>query len=126
VLAGLALSGCGLTVQSPDDFVLTRTGGSGRLTELVNDSGTISCNGGKARRMSSAMLIAARNLVTSLDADAKQGMRLPASGGSVYTYTIRMQDGTISFPDTAAARHPELGPAEQFALQAAEGPCAGH
>jgi hypothetical protein len=116
-----------LTVQSPDDFLLTRTGGSGPLTELVNDSGTISCNGGKARRISSAMLIAARDLVTRLDPDAKRGMRLPASAsaGSVYTYTIKMQDGTISFPDTAAARHPELGPAEQFALQAAEGPCAG-
>ena len=46
LLAG-ALAGCGLNVASPDLFVLTRTGQGGKLTLLVNDGGTVRCNGGK-------------------------------------------------------------------------------
>jgi hypothetical protein len=62
-------------------------------------------------------------LVTDLDKDAKAKLTLSAGAGSAFSYTIRMQDGTISFPDTAAGRRPELAPAEEFALQAARGPC---
>ena len=35
-------------MQSPDLFLLTRTGQGATLTLLVNDGGTIRCNGGKA------------------------------------------------------------------------------
>ena len=38
-------------------------------------------------------------------------------------YRIRLQDGTISFPDTAAAKHKELAEAELFAVQAAQQAC---
>ena len=56
-LAALALVGCGFDVQSPDDFLLTRTGQGKTLTLLVNDSGTIRCNGSKPRPISDALLI---------------------------------------------------------------------
>jgi hypothetical protein len=69
------------------------------------------------------MLISARDLVQNLTDDANAGLRIPQARNSVYRYTFRMQTGTVSFPDTAAARHRELGGVEQFALQALAGPC---
>jgi hypothetical protein len=119
----MALAACGFDVEAPDDFLLTRTGEGTKLTLLVNDAGTIRCDGGRVRPITSAMLIDARDLVTDLDDDAKHGLKIPQSAGSVYRYTISMQAGTISFPDTAAVKHPELAPAEQYTLQALAGPC---
>lgn len=121
--AGLALAGCGLNVQSPDLFLLTRTGQGKPLTLLVNDGGTIRCNGGKSRRLSDPLLIRARSLASDLDKDAKKSLRIQPGPRSVATYRIRLQDGTIMFPDTAAATHHELAEAELFAVQAAQQAC---
>lgn len=122
-LGAALLAACGLQVQSADLFVVTRSGEGTRQTLLVNDAGSVSCDGGKPRPLSDPLLLQARDLATALDADAKRGLRLPAGPDSVYRYTIRLQDGTISFPDTAAAGHHELSQAELFALQATQASC---
>jgi hypothetical protein len=117
------LTGCGADIQSPDLFVLTRTGQGQKLTLLVNDSGAIRCNGRAGKKLSDQMLLVARDLANSLDMDAKAGLRMNRPSNSVFSYTVRLQDGTIYFPDTAGARHQELAQAEQFAVEAAHGPC---
>jgi hypothetical protein len=117
------LAGCGLNLQSPDVLLLTRTGQGRVLTLLVNDSGTIRCNGGRAKRISDPLLLEARDLATALDADAKAGLRIPASANSVFRYKISLPDGALSFPDTAAARHHELAQAELFTVRAAQQGC---
>lgn len=116
-------AGCGLNIQSPDLFDVTRTGEGGSLTMLVNDSGTIRCNGGATKSLPDSMLISARDLATSLNADARAKLRIPAGARSVYSYTVKLSDGTISFPDTAGSRHKELAQLELFTVQAAQGPC---
>src|SRR5579859_7554502 len=121
-LAALAVSGCGLNVQSPDLFLLTRAGVGSKLTLLVNDGGTIRCNGGRARPLPDPLLLDARQLASDLDKDVQSKLRLGGRAG-VYTFSVRLQDGTLTFPDTAAAHHSELARAELFALQAAQGPC---
>lgn len=121
--ACLALSACGLDVQAPDLFLLTRTGQGSKLTILVNDSGTISCDGRATKMLPDPLLLAARDLATILDSDAKAKLHLRPPRNSAYTYTIALQDGTISFPDTAGDTHPELAQAEAFALQAAQQSC---
>ena len=123
-LAG-ALAGCGLNVQSPDLFLLTRTGQGHKLTLLVNDGGTIRCNRGAPRSLSDPLLLQARDLAGGLGGDAQEGLRIPSARDSVNRYTIRLQQGTISFPDTAAAsgKYPRLAQAEQFAVQAAQQSC---
>jgi hypothetical protein len=123
VLPVVGLAGCGLDVQSPDLFVLTRTGQGKSLTLLVNDGGTIRCNGGASKSLPDSMLLVARDLANSLNTDAKAKLRIPAGAGSVFSYTVKLSDGTISFPDTAARSHNELAQAELFAVQAAQGPC---
>jgi hypothetical protein len=123
LIGALMLAGCGLDVQSPDLFLLTRTGQGQQLTLLVNDSGTIRCSGGKAKSLSDTLLIQARDLAGNLDSDATAKLRIPRGANSVAYYTIKLQHGTIEFPDTAGARHHELADAELFAVQAAQQAC---
>jgi hypothetical protein len=123
VIGAATLAGCGLNIQAADLFLLSRTGQAGGLTLLVNDSGTIRCDGGRARPLAEPLLLRARDLAISLDEDAKRSLRIPSPPNSVSRYVIRLPDGTISFPDTAAARHSELAQAELFAVQAAQQAC---
>jgi hypothetical protein len=119
----LLLVGCGLNVEAPDLFVLTRSGAGGTLTMLPNDSGSIRCNGGKAKPLSDPLLIDARQIATDLDADAKAKLHIPPSKNSVTFYTVKLQDGTISFPDTAASKRRELSETVLWALQAGQQEC---
>jgi hypothetical protein len=122
----VVLAGCGLSVQSADLFLLTRTGAGRRLTLLVSDGGTVRCDGGSAKPLSDKLLIQARDLTNTLNDDAKRGMHIPPTPRSVATYTVRLQHGTISFPDTAARAHSELAQLELFAVQASQDPCGLH
>lgn len=122
-LLALGLAACGLDVQEPDLFLLTRTGQGPRLTLLVNSGGTIRCNGGAARTISNARLIQARDLTDDLGTDATRHLDLPAQPGSVAFYTIRMQQGTLRFPDLAARTHHVLAEAELFATETAQAVC---
>jgi hypothetical protein len=119
------LPGCGLDVQSPDLFLLTRTGEGAKLTMLVNDGGTISCNGRPPHHLSDPLLLQARDLANSLNGDAKAKLRIAPAANSVYRYSIKLRGGTISFPDTATAggKFPALARAELFAVQAAQQAC---
>ena len=118
----VALSGC-LNEQSPDLFALTRTGQGSQLTLVPNDGGTIRCNGGKARTLPDPLLIEARDLAQDLDKDARRGLTIKPSPGTVFDYRIRLEHGTISFPDSAARSRTELSQATLFAAQAAQQAC---
>ena len=122
-LGSLLLSGCGIDITSADLFVLTRTGQGQTLTLLVNDGGTIRCNGRRKRALSNALLLRARDIASSLDKDVKAHMKFPSKANTVFTYKVQLQDGTISFADTSAAGHKELAQAELFAVQAAQSAC---
>jgi hypothetical protein len=119
----LVIAGCGLDIESPDLFALTRTGQGQTLTLIVNDSGTIRCNGSGPKPIPDAVLIQARDLSDGLAKDAGSHLTIPSPPGTVSTFTIRMQQGTIHFPDRAAATHHELARAELFAVQADQQAC---
>ena len=119
----VALAGCGLDVQSPDLFVLTRTGQGTTLTLLPNDGGTIRCDGGKARTLPDTLLIEARDLAQDLDQDARRGLTIRPTPGAVFEYRIKLEHGTISFPDRAARRRKDLSRVTLFAAQAAQRAC---
>jgi hypothetical protein len=124
VIAAVLLAGCGFDVEEPDLFLVTRTGGQGhKLSLLVNDSGTVSCNGGKPKAISDPQLLAARDLASSLNTDVTSKLKFPGSARSVYSYTVKVQNGTMSFPDTAALTHKELSDLELFVVQAGANPC---
>jgi hypothetical protein len=123
ILAAL-VTGCGFEVEEPDLFLVTRTGAHGqKLSLLVNDGGTISCDGRKPKTLSDPLLLQARDLATNLNTDVSDKLRFPASARSVYSYTVKVQNGTMSFPDTAALSRKELSNLELFVVQAAANPC---
>ena len=117
------MSGCGLQVASPDLFALTRTGPGPKLSMVINDAGTISCNGEPAKPLADPLLLQARSLADTLAADAQNNLRLARSEQSVFAYTIKLQQGTVVFSDISAHGHSELTQAEAFALAAASGAC---
>jgi hypothetical protein len=123
-IAGLAavLGGC-LSVQAGDLFLLTRTGVGPRLTLLVSDGGTVRCNGGAARPLPNKLLLEARDLATRLNNDAKNHLNVPRTANTVATYTVKLPDGTISFPDTAARAHSEFAQLELLTVEIAQGTC---
>ncbi len=121
--AALGLAACGLSLQSPDLFVLSRIGQGTKLTLLVNDSGTIRCAGAAAKPLPDPLLLRARDLAKALAGDAKAKLLIRSGPRTIYSYSIKLQDGTISFPDTAASDHPELAQAELFALDASHRAC---
>ncbi|HEU4703782.1 MAG TPA: hypothetical protein VFS37_14980, partial [Conexibacter sp.] len=51
LVGAIVLAGCG--AATPDVFLLTRSGSipGARLTLLVNDGGTVRCNGGEPRQL---------------------------------------------------------------------------
>ena len=123
-LAGAALAaaalvtGCGLAVQSPDLFGVMRTGGGKQLTMVVNDGGTIRCNGKPAKPLTDRLLLVARSLTGQLDPDALKKLDPPSPPRSFYRFKVSLQKGTFSFPDTSAFHRPELAKLEQFVLEA--------
>jgi hypothetical protein len=117
----LALGGCGLNIKSPDLFKLQRTGNGPGLVLLVNDAGTISCNGGSPKALADPLLLQARGLAPSLDSIA--GLKLPKTRNSVFHYYVVLPYGSLSFPDTAGLHHPVLAQLEQFTVSAAQQAC---
>ncbi len=122
-VGALILASCGFDVQLADLFLLTRTGQGTKLTLLVNDDGSVSCNGGKQKMLSSAMLITARDLADSLGGDASDNLDLPARPDSVYRYKVKLEQGTIQFSDRDTAHYPNLARVELFAVQTAQQVC---
>jgi hypothetical protein len=124
LLLAALVTGCGFEVEEPDLFLVTRTGAEGhKLSLLVNDGGTISCDGGKPKNLPDPLLLQARDLATNLNTDVSAKLRFPASARGVYTYTVKVQNGTMSFPDTAGLSRKELSDLELFVVQAAANPC---
>lgn len=118
-----ALSGCGAAY--PDVFLLTRSGSlpGARLTLLVNDGGTVRCNGGEERQLPPRQLLDARRIATDLSEQAHDDLTLSAPPDSVLRYRLRTQDGTVTFSDVDAVRRPELAPVIVFARKVAQGVC---
>lgn len=105
----LALAGCG--ADYPDLMVISRTGSlpGARLTLLVNDGGTVSCNGDEAVQMPPRPLLDAREIARELAVEASEGLTLPRRPASVLRFRVRTQDGTVAFGDVDAASRPLLG-----------------
>ena len=122
--AAAVIAGCGLNVDLGDLFLVTRTGPGPKLTMLVDQSGGITCNGGKQKMLTSSQIITARDLAENLSTDASKKLTIPPPPDTVYRYPVKLQQGTISFPDRAATDHKYLGQLEAFVLQASQQYCS--
>jgi hypothetical protein len=123
VLLALVAAGCG--ADYPDVFLLTRSGSlpGARLTLLVNDGGTVSCNGREAVQLPPRLLLDARGIARDLAEEAHEDLTLPAPRRSLLRYRLRTEEGTVTFSDVDAARRPELAPVIVFARSVARDVC---
>jgi len=123
VAAGAA-AGCG-GARPPDLFVLQRTGGGAgaRVALVVNDGGTVRCNGGSPRLLPSELLLEARDLARAIAPDFKRNLHLAPGPMTVFSYALRGPDGTIAFSDGSPSVPPELDRVAFFARRVSRGVC---
>jgi hypothetical protein len=120
----LALGACG-GIQAPDLFIVQRSGSvpGARLTLLVNEEGGVRCNGGMTLKLSDPALIEARAIQEEISGLASKHLSLPAARGSVLSYYLRDENGTVSFSDNSPGQSPVLRRLALFVLQTAQRVC---
>jgi hypothetical protein len=123
VLLALLLCGCG--APSADLFVVTRSGAdrNANLTLLVADDGTVSCNHGKPKPIPNDRLLDARKLTRDLSKQAELHLVLPPRPGSVLSYRVRMEAGTLQFADTSRPLPTSFAQLEAFTSDIAGNVC---
>jgi hypothetical protein len=121
-LLALALAGCG--APSADLFVVKRSGTdrNADLTLLVSDDGTVTCNGRK-HSISNQQLLDARGLTRDLAKQAELNLALPPRPGSVLSYRVRMEAGTVAFSDTSRPLPQAFTKLELFTKHVSEDVC---
>jgi hypothetical protein len=124
LVTGALVSGCG-GIIAPDLFVVDRVGpGAGmHLTLLVNEEGTVHCNGVSAVKLSDAQIVQARAIQEDLREPASGRLSLPAAPGSVISYYVRDEAGTVRFSDNSPRQPAVLRRLALFVLQAARQNC---
>ena len=122
-VAALALVGCGQA--SPDLFAVTRAGAGpdDDVTLVVNDGGTVSCDGGAARQLGGQRLLEARELSRELAGAAELQLELPPGPHATLTYRVQSEAGTVSFSDTSRDRPAVLNRLMAFVSDVAEDVC---
>jgi hypothetical protein len=119
------LAGCGGSIPTPDLFVVQRSGSvaGARLTLLVNDGGYVRCNGAGLRPLSDPLLIDARAIKEGLEAPAGRHESLPAQPGSVLSYSLRDENGTVRFSDNSRGQPSVFHELTLFVLRIAKDIC---
>jgi hypothetical protein len=126
--AALAATGCG-GVLSPDLFIVYRSGATpgAKLTLLVNEEGVVHCNPDPAHpaphHLSDPQIIEARVIQEDLKDPASRRESFPAAKGSVLSYYVRDQDGTVAFADNSPGQPQVTRKLAAFVLSVAQGVC---
>jgi len=122
--AATLIAGCG-GIKAPDLFIVQRTGsGPGaQLTLLVNEEGGVRCDGGKALKLSDPQLVQARAIQEALHDPASRHLSLAPQAGSVLSYYLRDENGTVRFSDNSAGQPPAFRQLALFVLQTAQQVC---
>ena len=102
VVLALALAAAGCGSPPPDLFEVKRSGEdvNANVDVVVNDGGSVTCNG-KEHRLDADLLLRARQVLRDLEPQAELHLELPPGPRSQLRYTARMEAGTVSFADTS-------------------------
>jgi sporulation protein YlmC with PRC-barrel domain len=95
-----------LSVSEADLGLGTGEGRNARLNMLVDDGGEVTCNG-KRHALPGPLLLRARQVARDLGEQADLGLHLPRGQGSVLSYRVQVEQGTVSFSDTSP-RQPKV------------------
>ena len=121
----VAVAACGAGAPAHDLFLVQRAGSipGARLALRVTDDGRASCNRGPLVDITSAQLIAARELQRDLDPLAKRRFALAPGRGSVLRYRVVLEDGAVRFADDSRGQPAALFRLAKLTRDVARGPC---
>jgi hypothetical protein len=121
----LLVAGCGSGVTAADLFVVERSGTTpgARVTLLVNEEGGLRCDGGSQRKLSDPQIIQARAIQEELKELAERHLYLPARPGSVLSYRVRDENGSVRYADNSSGQPKVLRNLTLFVLQVARSVC---
>jgi hypothetical protein len=121
-LLAVVLSGCG--TASPDLFEVRRSGEDreANLTLVVNDGGTVTCDGAE-HELDADRLLRARELARELEEPAELGIELPPGPATVLSYRVRLEAGAVAFSDTSPGNPPAFLRIAAFTHDVAERVC---
>ena len=116
------LVGCG--TESPDLFAVERSGPDreANLTLVVNDGGSVTCNGHE-HSLDADRLLRARELSREIAKQAELGVELPPGPRADLSYRVRMEEGTIAFSDTSRGNPRSFFQLAAFTKDVAERVC---
>jgi hypothetical protein len=124
-LAAVVVAGCGAGAPARDLFLVQRSGAipGARLALRVTDDGRASCNRRPLVDITSAQLIAAREIERDLEPLAKRRFALPPGRASVLRYRVRLEDGSVRFADDSRGQPPALFRLAKLTRDVARGSC---
>ena len=116
-------SGCG--TPSADLFVVERDGSlpDAKLTLRVGDGGTVRCDGGDEKPISSDDLLDARQLAEDLEPLLDRRLELRPLEGSLLRFRVTGGEGEVRFHDNSPSPPPELGQVIAFTRKMARTVC---
>ncbi len=122
--AAALLSGC-TGIKAPDLFVVYRSGNvpGAKLTVLVNEEGGVTCNGGKVLKLSDHQIIVAREIQEDLETPSSHRTSLPPRAGSVFSYYVRDEKGSVRFSDNSTSQPKAFHRLTLLVLEIAQGIC---
>jgi hypothetical protein len=94
----LTVAGCG--TAPPDLFLVERSGkdANANVELVVNDGGSVTCNG-EEHPLDADRLLTARRLLREIEPQAELAVDLPPGPGTELSYRARMEKGAIAFSD---------------------------
>jgi hypothetical protein len=100
VLGAALLAGCG--TPPPDLFLVERSGADAdaNLDLVVNDGGSVTCNGDE-HELDADRLLTARRLLREVEPQAELHLELPPGPRANLSYRVEMEKGAIAFSDTS-------------------------
>jgi hypothetical protein len=123
------VAGCG-GIKAPDLFIVQRAGsGPGaRFTLLVNEEGGVHCykeptHPGPTLKLSDPQLVQARAIQEELKNPAGEHVSLPARPGSVLSYYLRDENGSVRFADNSTGQPKAFRNLALFVLRTAQQVC---
>ena len=124
-LAGLVLAFGGCGAGYPDLMLVERSGSlpGARLTLLVNDGGTVRCNGGREIQMPPRPLLDAREIVRDLELEAMEDLVLPRRRGALLRFRLNDEHGSVTFSDVDGVNRQKLGRLVAFTRTVAQDVC---
>jgi hypothetical protein len=122
VLLVPVLVACGQA--SPDLFEVLRSGQgrNAKLDMVVNDGGSVMCNG-REHPLNGDLLLRARELARELAKPAELALRLPPGPNRVLSYRVRLEQGTVSFSDTSPHQPQSFFAVQQLTKDISEDVC---